>query len=397
MPTRHIVIVDTEARTAFFLIRTLENLNQNCQVDVVRTREAALEMVNDDAVDLLIADLRVPSVSGLELIRQVRACSPHTRTILIATYGNNKVEEEARRLEAYRTITEPLNGVDFTWATQEGLRDAAVSRPGLAVLSDESFEAIVQQLEYLRRDVGAQYICLADMLGQRLAEVGETNRFNMATVLPLLSQGFAAASTLTLRAGDGPAAQLYFHQSTRYEIYSTNVCDNLLLALTFERQIRASRIATVWLNTRRAVKRLLTIVSTAATLPDQLADASLGSTLTTELDALLTDETFPPTFRGEDEEPDLGHEVPGKDCRTGMNGVCPVSSPEQDNGSPNRQTIQFTGEETDPAGEETEGAQLDLETAITRGLVAADEEPDGTGMFVDQVRDPLPHHTGDRV
>ena len=396
MPTRHIVIVDTEARTAFFLIRTLENLNQNCQVDVVRTREAALQMVNDGTVDLLIADLRVPSVSGLELIRQVRDLSPHTRTVLIATHGNNEVEEEARRLEAYRTITEPLNGVNFTWATQEGLRDAAISRPGLSVLSDESFEAIVQQLEYLRRDVGAQYICLADMLGQRLAEVGETSRFNIATVLPLLSRGFAAASTLTLRAGDGPATQLYFYQSTRSEIYSTNVCDSLLLALTFERQVHASRIAIVWLNTQRAVKRLLTIVSTVATPPDQLTRASCGSTLTTELDALLTDEAFPPTFRSEDDKYDLGHEVPAKDCLTGTDGVCPISPPNQDDGSPHRKTIQCAGEEIGPTGDETETAQLDLETAITRGLVSADEEPSGTGTYVDQARDPSSYHAGDR-
>ena len=397
MPTRHIVILDTEARTAFFLVRTLENLNQDCQVDVVRTKEAALEMVNDDAVDLLIADLRVPSISGLELIRQVRTCSPHTRTVLIATHGNNEVEEEARRLEAYRTITQPLNDVDFTWATQEGLRDAAISRPGLSVLSDESFEAIVQQLEYLLRDVGAQYICLADILGQRLAEVGETVRFNAATVLPVLSRGFAAASTLTLQAGDGPAAQLYFYQNTRYEIYSTNVCDSLLLSLTFERQIHSSRIAMVWLNTRRAVKRLLTIVSTVVTLPDQLADASFGSTSTTELDALLTDEYCQACFPTEDKTLDLGHEGPAMDRRTRTDSVCPTSPAAQNNESSNRQTVQVAGEETDAAGSKAEREPLDLETAITRGLIAADEEPDDAGTFVDQARDPSRYRAGDRV
>jgi len=263
---------------AFFLSKVLERSDRNYRVSVAHSGEKALEMLNGSSVDLLVTDLRMPGISGLELIRWVRAFSPQTRTILITAYGNDEVEAEARHLEAYRCITKPFAIGDFTRVVQDTLRDMAISRPGLVVLSDESFEAITRQLENLCNDVGAQCIFLADMLGQRVAETGVTKGLDTATLLSLLAGGFAASSELACHFGSGQAVNLNFHEGSRYDIYSASVDDNLFLAIIYDRRVQASRIGIVWLYTRRAIEGLLSTLSTAAaTAPAQSLDTDFGS------------------------------------------------------------------------------------------------------------------------
>ena len=108
--SKHILIMDDEPKVAFFLRSALERSEGDFQVSTARSGEEALEVLDGSEVYLLVTDLRMPGLSGLELIRWVREASPQTRTILITAYSDNEVEAEARRLEAYRYITKPLRG-----------------------------------------------------------------------------------------------------------------------------------------------------------------------------------------------------------------------------------------------------------------------------------------------
>jgi len=348
MTARHILIVDDEPRVAFFLRQALERSDRNCWVSVAHSGEEALEVLGRSSVDLLVTDLRMPGISGLELIRRVRESNPQTRVILITAYGDEEVEEEARRLEAYRYITKPFDIADFTQAAQEALRDMVVSRPGLTVLSNESFEAIVGQLEDLRRSIGAQCIFLADMQGQRLAEVGDTCGLDVAALLALLAGGFATSGELARRFGDGRAASLNFQECSRYDIYSASVDDNLFLAMVYDRRVQTSRIGLVWLYTRRTVKRLLAILSDAESGGmDRPLEADFGASLMTQLDALLTegapDDPAPPDGGGRD----AGAEVP----------------------APHGPALEGNSA---ASGDGADGELLDLEAAIARGLIPAD-------------------------
>lgn len=288
MTNKRILVVDDEPRVAFFLSKALEHADEGYDVSIAHSGEEALEIINHSSVDLLVTDLRMPGISGLELMRWVHNASPQTRTILITAYGNDEVETEAHRLEAYRYITKPFSLDAFTQVAQEALRDMAVNQPGLVMLSDEAYEAITRELENLCRDVGAQCVFLADMLGQRMVEVGVTEGIDSAALLSLLAGGFAATGELARHFGGGEAANLNFHQGTRYEIYSANVGDSLFLALLYERQVQSSRIGIVWLYTRRAIERLLAALSAPrAASPGQSLGSDFGSSLMAELDTVF--------------------------------------------------------------------------------------------------------------
>jgi CheY-like chemotaxis protein len=373
MNTGHILVVDNEPSAAVFLGESLEHSHWNYQVSVARSADEALEVLDASSVDLVVADLRTPGIRGLELIRRVRTSSPQTRTVLITAYGNDEAEAEAHRLEAYRIITEPLETLDFTWAMQEALRDVAISQPGLVVLSDASFEAITRQLEHLRSNVGAQCILMADMSAQRLAQAGVTTGLDTNTLLSLLSSDFATIGALDRQVGGSETTQITFHAGSRYELYSTTVGDSLFLAIVYGFQSQASRIGSIWLHTRRAVTRLLSILSTAgAIVATQSPDAGFCPSLMTELDALLAEAPLPTAPSRGAEGPIPGHQQQTEKDHTKVADAGQCSSVEP--------TTEYLGRRAAGSavrggrfdGDELERELLDLETAIARGLVSGD-------------------------
>lgn len=58
----------------------------------------ALNLIQQDDVDWLITDLKMPDISGFELIEQARRLRPGMRMILMTAYGSSAVAAEARRL-----------------------------------------------------------------------------------------------------------------------------------------------------------------------------------------------------------------------------------------------------------------------------------------------------------
>jgi CheY-like chemotaxis protein len=291
--TKHILIVDDEPKVGLFLGRSLELSNENCTVSTARTGEEALKILEQHHVDLLITDLRMPGASGLELIRWVKQSSPTTRTILITAYGNEQIRDQARRLEVYHYLTKPFNVKDFTEVVGDALQDLMVSAPGLTIMSDRAFEAINERLERLCYDVGARCVFMADMQGQRLAEVGTTEGLDSTMLLALLAGGFATSSELARRYNQGDAVNLNFQEGKLYDIYSANVGDNLIIAMVFDRRTEKSRIGMVWLYTRRAIDELLSVLSGLEDeRPDQVLEEDFSSSVIAELETAFGGDFF---------------------------------------------------------------------------------------------------------
>lgn len=108
MNTQCILVVEDAPRVASSLSKMLRRSNENYCVSVAHSGEKALDVLNDRPVDLLITDLCMPGISGLELIRQARAFNPQIRIILITAYGGGEIEAEAHRLSVSYCIAKPF-------------------------------------------------------------------------------------------------------------------------------------------------------------------------------------------------------------------------------------------------------------------------------------------------
>ena len=110
------------------------------------TTEQALDILDQMPVDILITDLRVPQIGGLELLRRVRSNYPQTAVLVLTQYGTIESAVEATRLGAADYITKPfhipeLRGkldrmIRLLEVDQENrvLRETLRTRPGFADL-----------------------------------------------------------------------------------------------------------------------------------------------------------------------------------------------------------------------------------------------------------------------
>jgi len=120
---KHILIVDDEESVMFVLNGALARVNDEYELVVERASDGkeALAKALDGQFDLLITDIRLPGIDGVELTERVRRESPATHVIWITAYGSRKLREDAERLEVYMCLDKPLEIGQIRQAVREAL------------------------------------------------------------------------------------------------------------------------------------------------------------------------------------------------------------------------------------------------------------------------------------
>jgi len=89
---------------------------------VALSGEEALEMLEHDTPDVMVLDLRMPGINGMEVLERVRKEHPQIQVIILTGHGSEKEEKEARRLGAFEYLQKPadtghiLSTVRAAWA-----------------------------------------------------------------------------------------------------------------------------------------------------------------------------------------------------------------------------------------------------------------------------------------
>lgn len=301
MTIRHILVVDDEPKLAFFLGKALESSNQECRVNVANSGEQALEIAAKSPVDLLITDLRMPGINGLELMRQIRKHNRAARLILMTAFGSADVEEAVLDLQVSRYLTKPFQLSDLLTATRQILNDMEVSEGGMLAVSEDQFEAMSKTMCELIQSTGLQCAVLADPLGQILITEGNPPNIEISTLVALFAGGFATIFEVARHLEDNTPISLRYYEGKRYEIYAMNIGTALLMLLIGVKSGR-SRLGTVWHYSQHAVKELNQLVDTGQEQGQAIQsgieglEEGFGDSLMVELDNVLGDT--------EPEEPD---------------------------------------------------------------------------------------------
>jgi two-component system, NtrC family, response regulator AtoC len=102
-----ILIVEDEKNLREGLREALQS--PGFQVVTAENGFQAEEIIRDRNVDLVISDLKMPGISGLELLRQVHTFAPATPFIMMTAYGTVDTAVEAMKEGAYDYLTKPVN------------------------------------------------------------------------------------------------------------------------------------------------------------------------------------------------------------------------------------------------------------------------------------------------
>jgi DNA-binding response OmpR family regulator len=107
MKDMKVLLVDDEEEFVKALAERLKM--RDLRSDTVLDGEEALSFVEDQEPDVMVLDLKMPGIDGMEVLRQVRKAYPKIQVIILTGHGTEKHEEEAKRLGAFDYLEKPVN------------------------------------------------------------------------------------------------------------------------------------------------------------------------------------------------------------------------------------------------------------------------------------------------
>lgn len=107
MKDMKVLLVDDEEEFVKALAERLKM--RDLRSDTVLDGEEALSFVEDQEPDVMVLDLKMPGIDGMEVLRQVRRAYPKIQVIILTGHGTERDEEEAKRLGAFDYLEKPVN------------------------------------------------------------------------------------------------------------------------------------------------------------------------------------------------------------------------------------------------------------------------------------------------
>ena len=106
MKGKSVLIVDDEKNIRLTLSQSLESLE--LETDTAVNGEEALDKLKEKGFGLILLDLNMPGMDGMEVLRRVREIRPDIRVIIITAYGTIESAVEAMKLGAVDFIRKPF-------------------------------------------------------------------------------------------------------------------------------------------------------------------------------------------------------------------------------------------------------------------------------------------------
>jgi len=136
-----ILIVDDDAFTRKIVRQVLTGLRFS-QIDEAEDAQLALVRLQDKTVDLVITDVHMPGINGLELLRRIRGglapLSRDTRVIVLTSFANTEVLGAAMALDVNGFLVKPMKPQVVEDKIDRALREEVHLRPALGYQSVET-------------------------------------------------------------------------------------------------------------------------------------------------------------------------------------------------------------------------------------------------------------------
>jgi two-component system cell cycle response regulator len=126
MPGAKLLVVDDDRFSRTFCRQILEEEN-GFQVVEAEDVDAAMEIVRQGGVDLVISDLVMPGKSGLDLVDILRLEAPGLKVVLITGHGTIESAVKAMKMGALDYIRKPLNPAEFKIVVKRALEQSKLA------------------------------------------------------------------------------------------------------------------------------------------------------------------------------------------------------------------------------------------------------------------------------
>ena len=110
---KKVLIVDDEETLTWSMAKSLSRDVDKYQVVVANSGREALDTLKTSRIDLVISDIRMPDINGLDLLVRIKKEHPQTKVIIMTAYGSSDVQKEASRRGSLFYIEKPFEIADI--------------------------------------------------------------------------------------------------------------------------------------------------------------------------------------------------------------------------------------------------------------------------------------------
>jgi DNA-binding NtrC family response regulator len=177
-----IMVVDDSEIVREYLIKILNEAGYS-DIDQATTGAEALELLDHDDYHLLMLDIQMPEVDGLETLRRGKQRYPNTQFIIMTAHGSLESAMEAIDQGAYNYVTKPFDDVDFVLSRIESaLERVAIIQYNMNMIN--RLQLVVGKLKRIQTEKDARKrLDQTEEVVQRISEIiNELQDFRRSTL-----------------------------------------------------------------------------------------------------------------------------------------------------------------------------------------------------------------------
>lgn len=105
---KQVLIVDDEETLTWSLAKSLSSDRETYEVTVANDGETALSLVKSRTYDVVVLDIRLPGINGLDVLIKIKELRPSTKVIMMTAYGSSDIKEKAKARGSLYYIEKPF-------------------------------------------------------------------------------------------------------------------------------------------------------------------------------------------------------------------------------------------------------------------------------------------------
>jgi DNA-binding NarL/FixJ family response regulator len=214
-----VLIVDDQREVSRLLRSALETIEHGLEVFEARSGEEAILESSRGKFDLLVADFRLPGMSGVELMRKIKARNPHMKVILVSGVSDPKSKDEVNKAGADAFFAKPVPMADFLDAVERLLGMERTILPTETAAKIPERKTLSDMIVNLRKQLKADAVVLLSDRGRVIAQAGELPDPNMGvSLISTLMAIYSAAQKVSLLVEHTASADLHIFRGDKVDL-----------------------------------------------------------------------------------------------------------------------------------------------------------------------------------
>lgn len=126
MEKKKVLIVDDQNGIRILLMEVFSS--EGYETFQAPNGKIALEIVEQEIPDLVLLDMKIPGMDGLEILKHIKAMKPAVKVIMMTAYGELDMIKEATELGALMHFTKPFDIDEMRVAVNGHLQHSGINR-----------------------------------------------------------------------------------------------------------------------------------------------------------------------------------------------------------------------------------------------------------------------------